>query len=102
MKQLNTFGLSLETTKSLKDIFSKYPEIHQVILYGSRAKGNYKKGSDIDLSIVAPSMTFSQLLKIENLIDDLMLPYKIDLSLYHHIDNPELIDHIERVGIPID
>ena len=61
--------------------------------------GNFKNGSDIDLSIFSPSMDLAELLKIENEIDDLLLPYKVDLSLYHHIDNRDLVEHIQRVGV---
>ncbi len=83
-------------------VFSKHIQIIKVILYGSRAKGNFKPGSDIDLTLVAPQMNLSELLKIENELDDLLLPYKIDLSLIHHIDNQDLLDHISRVGIPLN
>ena len=92
-------GLTENTQKKLITVFKKYSEIERAIIYGSRAKGNYKPGSDIDITICAPKMNLSDLLKIENQIDDLLLPYKIDISLYHHIDNTELIDHIQRVGL---
>jgi predicted nucleotidyltransferase len=55
---------------------AKSKKIKKVLLYGSRAKGNYKNGSDINLTIDAKSMTLSELLQIENEIDDLFLPYK--------------------------
>jgi predicted nucleotidyltransferase len=91
-------GLSDITQKQLILLFKKFPKIKKVILYGSRAKGNFKTGSDIDLTVDAPDMTLSELLEIENDLDDLLLPYKIDLSLLHHIDNPALLEHIERIG----
>jgi len=68
------------------------------LITGSRAKGNYRKGSDIDLSLVAPTVGVSDLLKIENEIEELLLPYKVDLSLFHLIENKELVDHIKRIG----
>lgn len=77
---------------------NRYLQIEKVILYGSRAKGTFKKNSDIDLTLVAPEMSLSDLLKIENEIDDLLLPYKVDISLHHQIDNHELMNHISRVG----
>ena len=77
----STCGLNFKTQQLLNSIFLKYPQIDEIILYGSRAKGNFKVGSDIDLTI--------------------LLPYKVDLSLMHLIDNDELIKHIERVGIQI-
>ena len=92
-------GLSEKTVSSIQGVFTKHPEIKQAILYGSRAKGNYRNGSDIDLVLVGPALDLSQLFKIELELDDLMLPYKIDLSAYHKIENTELIGHIDRVGV---
>jgi predicted nucleotidyltransferase len=92
------FGLKQSTIEKIRGIFSGHPEVEQVLLYGSRAKGNYRPGSDIDLTICGEAVTLSQLLKIENELDELLLPYKIDLSLRHKIDSPELLAHIRRVG----
>lgn len=92
------FGLNEKTIQQINSVFGSFPEINKVILYGSRAKGNYRINSDIDLTIIG-EISFSQLLKIELLLDDLLLPYKIDLSNYKNIDNPELKNHINRVGI---
>lgn len=99
MQNREKYGLPESTISSLKSIFLQYSEIEKVILYGSRAKGNFRPGSDIDLTVIAPKMTLSQLMKIEDQIDELSLPFKVDLSLLHKIENASLIDHIERVGI---
>ena len=93
------YGLKADTIARISGILATHPEIKQAILYGSRAKGNYREGSDIDLCLVGETLILTQLLKIENELDDLLLPYKIDLSLFHALDNPELIDHIRRVGL---
>lgn len=93
------YGLKADTIARINGILATHPEIKQAILYGSRAKGNYREGSDIDLCLAGETLTLTQLLKIENELDDLLLPYKIDLSLFHALDNPELIDHIRRVGV---
>ncbi len=93
------FGLKQAVIEKINRIFSAYPEIEQVILYGSRAKGNYLNGSDIDLTIKGAAVTLSQLLKMETDLDDLLLPYKIDLSLLHKIEDADLLDHIRRIGI---
>lgn len=82
----------------INQCFAQYSSISKVVLYGSRAKGNYKNGSDIDLTIIDQGLSFSELLQIENKLDDLLLPYKIDLSLKRQISNPDLIEHIEHVG----
>ncbi|CAO5675261.1 MAG: hypothetical protein HEEMFOPI_00204 [Holosporales bacterium] len=94
----NRFGLGLNTIQKIRDVFVKYPEVKEVILYGSRAKGTYRSGSDIDLTLKG-DVSLTLLLKIENDIDDLLLPYKVDLSIYEQIDNDLLKDHINRVGV---
>ncbi|HRI28090.1 MAG TPA: nucleotidyltransferase domain-containing protein [Chitinophagales bacterium] len=91
------FGLSQQHIDLLCQCFKRNLGIELVIIYGSRAKGNYKRGSDIDLTIQG-ALDFGDLLKLENEIDDLLLPYKIDLSLMHQISNPDLLAHIESVG----
>ena len=92
-------GLKENTINRINSVFSGYQEIKQVILYGSRAMGTYRNGSDIDLTIVGEAVTHSQQLRIENQLDDLLLPYKIDLSLMHEIQNTDLLDHVKRVGV---
>lgn len=92
-------GLTKKTISKIQECFSHFDDVEKVLLYGSRAKGNFRKGSDIDLCIKGKNATTSTVLKIENEIDDLMLPYSFDISIYHLIDNPEFIDHIDRVGI---
>lgn len=95
---MEKFGLNTKTITSILNVFKKHNQINEVIIYGSRAKGTHRLGSDIDLTLVAPSMNVSDLLKVENQLEELMLPYKIDLSLMHKIENQNLIDHINRVG----
>lgn len=92
------YGLPNTAIKKINDVFKTYPQIKRVLIYGSRALGNYRPGSDIDLCIEADQLTLTDLLKIENQLDDLLLPWKIDLSLKHTIDNPSLVHHIEQIG----
>jgi uncharacterized protein len=92
------FGLSPRTLGQLRGVLNKHTGIQRAIVYGSRAKGNFRPGSDIDLALDAPGLAFSELLRINGELDDLMLPYTIDLSLIEQIDNPSLLSHIERVG----
>jgi len=93
------YGLPESAIAKIITLFSAVPEIEQVILYGSRAKGNFQNGSDIDLVINGEMVSHSQLLSLENRLDDLLLPYSIDLSLLHQISNLDLLAHIQRVGI---
>jgi predicted nucleotidyltransferase len=93
------YGLKDQTIAKIVTVFAACPEIEKVLLYGSRAKGNYRDGSDIDLTIVGAAVTQSQFLKLANELDDLLLPYKIDLSLMRQIEDNEVIEHIKRVGV---
>jgi len=91
-------GLSSQVVSALCGVFAQHSGVEQVILYGSRAKGTFRPGSDIDLTIKG-ALAFPELLQIESEIDDLLLPYKLDLSLLSQIENPDLLAHIERVGV---
>lgn len=80
MSPAQPFGLPPATLEKLNSVFAKHNAIDSVLIYGSRAKGNYRPGSDIDLSIKGGEIPFAELMQIENQIDDLMLPYTVDLS----------------------
>jgi len=95
------YGLKDTELASLTSLFSKNEHIERVILYGSRAKGNYKPFSDVDITLVGRELTHSDLNRIVLDIDDLFLPYMFDISIFHTIKNPDLIDHINRRGIVI-
>jgi len=94
------FGLPATVISAIAEVFSEYQNIDTVLLYGSRAKGTHRRGSDIDLTIIGSEPTEEQRLQIESRLDDLLLPYSIDLSLMSSITNQPLLDHIHRVGIP--
>lgn len=99
---LSNTGLSVEVIKKIQNEFKKLPEIELAILYGSRAMGNFRNGSDIDLTIKLKSNYVSSirlLNQISMMIDDLNLIYSFDLSLFDDISNDDLIEHINRVGI---
>lgn len=95
------FGLPAATLDKLNSVFARHGSIESVLIYGSRAKGNYRPGSDIDLTIKGGAIPFAQFMQIEDQIDDLMLPYAVDLSQYRQIDNADLIAHIDRIGVAI-
>jgi predicted nucleotidyltransferase len=94
------FGLKENVIHNIKAILARYPQVDEAILYGSRAKGNYKNGSDIDLTLRGgPDLTLKVLYKIMDDLDDLLLPYIIDLSVFNTIHDPDVIEHIQRVGV---
>ena len=93
------YGISDRTAKTLNSIFQKYSGVRKVILYGSRAKGKFRSGSDIDISLKTDaSFTRTDLLRIGNDFDDSDMPYFVDVSIYDKLSNPELKAHIDRVG----
>lgn len=92
------FGLNNNTIDKINKVFVSCKQINKAIIYGSRAKGNYKNGSDIDLVLQGENIDFQILNKIINDIDELLLPYSFDISTFDSITNTDLIEHINRVG----
>ena len=75
------YGLSDQTLQKIHDVFVRYPQVEEAVLYGSRARGDYKNGSDIDLTLHGgDSLTHTILSKIANDLEDQLLPYTIELS----------------------
>ncbi|MFA6011636.1 MAG: nucleotidyltransferase domain-containing protein [Desulfobacteraceae bacterium] len=93
------FGLPLAAAEKIKTVFARHPQVDKAVLYGSRAKGNYKNGSDIDLTLYGYGLNQNILLKIIGELDDLLLPWMIDLSIFSTLDHVKLREHIERVGV---
>jgi uncharacterized protein len=92
-------GLTHITVEKICAIFQRYVEIEKAVLYGSRAKGNFKTGSDIDLTLYGEKLSPNLLGDIAESLDDLLLPYTIDLSIFDTLNHKELREHIERVGV---
>lgn len=93
------YGLEDRVIQQISNILASFPIIEKAVLYGSRAKGNYKEGSDIDLCLFGKGIDLTLLHKIELALDDLFLPYSVDLSAYHQLTNQDLISHINRRGV---
>ena len=95
---MNEFGLeTMEMDKIIMSIAS-IDGVDKAVIYGSRAKGNYKPFSDVDISLVGKSLSYSDLLRLHSIIDDLLLPYDIDLNIFDLIQNENLKEHILRCG----
>ena len=92
-------GLPAATVAKIHGVLSRHAEVERAILYGSRAKGNFKPGSDIDLTLTGSGLDERIRGRIDEELDDLLLPYEFDLSLFADLAHPELIDHIRRVGV---
>ena len=93
------FGLSGQTIEKINSVFARHPEVEKVVLYGSRAKGTHRPGSDIDLTLYGTEISLKQKNRILDELEELDLPYSIDLSVFSQLSHVQLRDHIERVGV---
>ena len=96
---MNIPGLPSEACDQVLAEIQKQTPVQRVVLYGSRALGRHRSGSDVDLCLTAPAMTLEQLLQLGAQLDDLLLPWSIDLQLDHLISHEGLREHIERAGV---
>jgi predicted nucleotidyltransferase len=94
----NIYGLKSKTIDDIIAVISSFPEVQKAELYGSRAKGNYKNDSDIDITLHGEKLTLKTLNQISESLENLYLPQTFDLSIFHQIDNPDLLEHILRNG----
>ena len=92
------FGLKDMEINALREVLSSVPEVDEAIIYGSRARGTNKVASDIDITLKVSDLTYLQLALLDAKIDDLYLPYFVDLSLFSMLRNKDLVESIEREG----
>jgi len=92
------YGLDTMDIKNLEELFANFPCVDMVLLYGSRAKGCFKPFSDVDITLKGTGITYQELMNIRIAIDDLMLPFIFDVSVYDDLQNENLKSHIQRVG----
>jgi predicted nucleotidyltransferase len=93
------FGLSKEDLRTITAVISKQNDVEEALLFGSRAKGNFRKGSDVDIVLKGKIITRDTILKISSeLNNETILPYHFDVLNFSTIQNEELVAHIQRVG----
>lgn len=95
----NNFGIYDNSYAKLVAVFKAYQDVEKVLIFGSRAKGNFKEGSDIDLALIGRNLSHSYLSELREIIDDLNMPYSVDLVLYNEKLDIKLREHIDRVGL---
>lgn len=98
MKDENSFGLSYLQLERIRNSLNQCPRLNQAFIFGSRALGTYRNGSDIDIALDGDELTFEDVLRLHTRIDDLNLPYFVDLVHIQRIENSDLLDHIRMVG----
>jgi predicted nucleotidyltransferase len=94
-------GIKEEYWALILSLLKSEAKVSDVILYGSRAKGNYKPGSDIDICLKGIGIGMAEIRTLLIKLDDLDLPWRVDLSAYDLITNADLLDHIDRIGIKL-
>ncbi len=99
---MSTFGISDNSFNILIATIEKYPEIEQAKIFGSRAMGNYKKGSDIDIALFGKNIDWNLITEIHTQLNEVLdVPYYFDIVDYQQLNNPELKNHIDLEGIEI-
>ena len=91
-------GLPAAAVAKIQAILATFPAIEQATLYGSRALGRHRPGSDIDLTLAGEGLDARTMARLDGALDDLLLPWRFDLSVQSSLQSPELIEHIQRVG----
>lgn len=92
------FGLPDATLATVRHILADCPALEKAVIYGSRAKGTHRPGSDIDLTLMGSGLDADALSRIATRLDESSIPYTVDLSLFDQIDHTGLREHILRVG----
>lgn len=91
------FGLYPGSYEEIQKTLAEFDSIEEVIIYGSRAKGTHREGSDIDLVLLG-DISEHDLNLLWHKLDDSFIPYKFDISVYSKLNSESLLDHIKRVG----
>lgn len=95
----NKIDLPRKTISQLISIFSGYPEIEKVVIFGSRALGNAKSGSDVDLAFIGHDLTLQLVSRIQNYLEEeTLLPYFFDCVHSESTQHKELLEHIQTHG----
>ncbi|MDP4269467.1 MAG: nucleotidyltransferase domain-containing protein [Bacteroidota bacterium] len=94
------FGLKDSDILAIREILSRYPEVEHAYVFGSRVKGNYRNGSDVDIALKGETLIYSIVSTISfSLNEETIMPYHFDVLNYHTIRNEQLTEHIDRVGV---
>lgn len=98
MSPYPNWGLSAAALKTIRSILAQEPRVKKAILFGSRAKGTYRPGSDIDLALEGEELDLDTVGRLARAFDESALPYQVDLCWLAAVDHGPLREHIERVG----
>ncbi|HEY8900757.1 MAG TPA: nucleotidyltransferase domain-containing protein [Chthoniobacterales bacterium] len=94
-------GLTELTVQRINEVLSRFPEVESAVLFGSRAKGVHRRGSDVDLALRGNDLDWRLPGRIDDALDEMLLPYRFSLILWNDRTDPEVDAHIRRVGVPL-
>ena len=94
-------GIDEKYGSAICALFKNFPQVESAVLFGSRAKGNFREGSDIDIALKGKAVTLVHRGQIQEAYEVLYLPWKLDLILYDSITEAAVKDHIDRLGIAL-
>ena len=98
----NRFGLLDVDIEIIMQVLRKHPKVERAFIFGSRAKGNFKNGSDVDIALKGTDLDFDTISQVSYwLNEETNMPYRFDVLNYESINEPKLQEHIDRVGIEI-
>lgn len=92
------YGLDDKHIRELTDILRKFPHIAEVVLYGSRARGDYHRGSDIDICLKGENITKADIIQLKTALYESRIPYFFDIAVWQNIKNADFKANIERDG----
>ena len=99
MSEIPEYGIPRADLEALISELKNNNNIFEIILFGSRAKGTFTNGSDIDIALKGNKLSLKDILDATCEVEKLLIPYKLDLVLYDRVNEPDLVDHIDRVGV---
>ena len=97
---MTKFGLDEETLHTIEDALKPFSDVEEAIIFSSRAMGNYKRGSDVDIALKGTHLTSRSVDALRTFFNDAApgYPYKTDVLNYHTLANAELKKHIDEHG----
>jgi predicted nucleotidyltransferase len=94
---MSDFGLDERAIRLMRGVFERHPQIAEVRVFGSRAKGNFRPESDVDFALFG-DVDRVLASRVAGELDELPLPYEFDVEAYPYVSHGPLRDHIDRVG----
>lgn len=97
---IDRFGLTKRNLRTIRNILQQFHQVREVYIFGSRAMGTFKPGSDLDLAVMN-DIDHKSVIELHAAFEESDLPFRVDVLAYWSVTNPDIKSHIDRVGIPL-